>query len=106
MRFTHSEDRKWQGFVKLYAIAVRPHALPIGPVMLQLEFILDRPKYLPKKISYHIKKPDTDNLAKNIKDALTGSIYRDDSQVFKLTVEKRYCIAGEKPRVKIMALYL
>ena len=35
-------------------------------------------------------KPDLDNLAKTILDALNGIVYRDDSQVVQLAISKRY----------------
>lgn len=35
-------------------------------------------------------KPDTDNIAKAVLDALNGLAYKDDSQVADLTVRKRY----------------
>jgi len=41
-------------------------------------------------------KPDTDNIAKAVLDALNNIAYDDDSQVVMLTVRKRY---GETPRV-------
>lgn len=54
---------------------------------------------------HHTKKPDLDNLAKNIKDALTGSLYKDDSQVFEAHLEKRYC-GQEEPHVNITLEYV
>lgn len=101
-----NEDKKWQETVKMYAIQSRPEILPAGPVALLILFRLPRPKTLPKKAAYHIKKPDIDNLAKNIKDALRGSLYRDDSQICASTLEKQYCLDGEKPFVRITARYL
>lgn len=44
------------------------------------------------------KKPDTDNIAKIILDSLNGIAYHDDSQIVKLTVEKRY---SNNPRVEL-----
>ena len=44
-----------------------------------------------------MRKPDADNIAKIILDALTGVAYKDDSQVVGLVVLKRY---GE-PRVEV-----
>lgn len=44
------------------------------------------------------KKPDIDNIAKAVLDALNGVAYRDDTQVVKLYVRKQY---SEKPRVEI-----
>lgn len=43
-------------------------------------------------------KPDTDNIAKSILDSLNGIAYKDDKQVVKLTVEKRY---DEIPSVSV-----
>ena len=42
--------------------------------------------------SFAPKKPDCDNIAKIILDALNGLAYDDDAQVVKLRVEKRYGI--------------
>jgi Holliday junction resolvase RusA-like endonuclease len=36
-------------------------------------------------------KPDADNYAKLVLDALNGVLWRDDSQVVRLFVEKAYC---------------
>lgn len=43
-----------------------------------------------------IKRPDCDNIAKSVLDALNGLAYKDDSQIVKLTVIKEY---AEKPSV-------
>ena len=45
-----------------------------------------------------ITKPDTDNLAKCVLDALNGMAYGDDSQVTALTVRKLY---SDTPRTEI-----
>lgn len=39
---------------------------------------------------YHTKRPDLDNLAKAVKDALRGIIYADDSQIVEAHLYKRY----------------
>ena len=46
---------------------------------------------------YPTKKPDTDNIAK-VKDALNGIAFKDDSQVVKETIIKRY---AEVPKLVI-----
>lgn len=43
-------------------------------------------------------KPDLDNVAKAVLDALNGVIYADDKQVIKLVAEKRYSL---DPRVEV-----
>lgn len=63
-----------------------------GPIRLDLRFVMPRPKShygtgrnadqlkhaAPR---YHTQKPDLDKLVRAIGDALTGVIYRDDSQI-------------------------
>lgn len=45
-----------------------------------------------------MQKPDSDNIAKAILDALNGVAYYDDSQVVGLTVKKEY---GDSARVEV-----
>jgi Holliday junction resolvase RusA-like endonuclease len=42
------------------------------------------------KASFHTKRPDIDNLAKAVKDALQGVIYADDSQIVEAHLYKQY----------------
>ena len=44
------------------------------------------------------KKPDIDNIAKSILDAMNKFIIHDDNQVSKISIEKRY---GEEEKVHI-----
>lgn len=38
------------------------------------------------------KKPDVDNIAKSILDAMNGFILKDDNQVSKISIEKRFAL--------------
>jgi len=66
----------------------------------------DTPKNISKKKReqmlnneiYPTIKPDTDNIAKSILDSLNGIAYKDDKQVVKLNVDKRY---NEEPSVRV-----
>ncbi len=49
-------------------------------------------------IIWHTKKPDADNVAKAVLDALNGVAYHDDTQIARLVVEKKY---SEQPRVEV-----
>lgn len=53
----------------------------------------------------HTTKPDAENVAKAIMDALTGIAYRDDKQVCDLSVTKRYTNEDEQPRTLIGISY-
>ncbi len=88
--YTPKNTRQWEEFVRHQALKYRPEVLWEGPIMMTLGFMMPRPKSMPKKVIYHTKKPDVDNLAKSIKDALQGIIYKTDSQIISLTVSKRY----------------
>jgi Holliday junction resolvase RusA-like endonuclease len=77
-----------------------------GPVRLIIRAYLRIPRSASKKrqaamlsgAEYPTKKPDGDNLAKLIGDALTGVCWRDDAQVVDWIIEKRWCV---EPRVEI-----
>lgn len=59
-------------------------------VELSVVWYLTKPKSTPKKITKPTKKPDTDKLLRAVLDSLTGVVYEDDSQVVRVTAEKKY----------------
>lgn len=71
------------------------------PVRLNIVFYMPRPKSLPKRILFHTKKPDLDKLVRAVKDALTGVIWEDDSQVTDIAAAKLYVKDGSMPRAEI-----
>lgn len=87
----------WQQLVAEQAQAVAADGMFEGPIALGVVFQLPRPKSLPRRIVHHIRKPDTDKLVRNLGDALTGVLYRDDSQVVRLSVWKVYAPIGSAP---------
>jgi len=99
--FAHVYDPKtskdWKENVRQQAIINKVPFLN-GALSMSIHFCLPRPQSLPKKVKYHVKRPDLDNLVKAIKDALRGIAYKDDSQIFSLFCLKNY---GEPPRVEI-----
>jgi len=46
----------------------------------------------------HVKKPDIDNIQKLFFDVMTGLVYHDDNQIWKVKAEKRYSMI---PRTEI-----
>jgi len=79
----------------------RPESPIQGPVSLHIISVFSRPKSHygtgrnSKKLKasaplYHTSKPDADNLAKFVCDALNGIYWRDDAQISIVWVEKRY----------------
>jgi Holliday junction resolvase RusA-like endonuclease len=77
-----------------------------GPLKLRLKFVMPRPKGLiwsrkPMPSIPHDKRPDADNLAKAVKDSLSGLCWRDDAQVYDLMVSKHYAAGDEQPHVVV-----
>lgn len=69
-----------------------------GPVRMMIVAVYEPPASWPKRLHaalaggviYHTSKPDADNIAKLVGDALNEIVYQDDSQVAELIVRKRY----------------
>jgi Holliday junction resolvase RusA-like endonuclease len=77
-----------------------------GAVSISCLFLMPRPKNMvwkkrPMPREPHVKKPDTDNLIKAVKDALTGILWRDDCQVWSESTRKEYHAGDESPCVEI-----
>lgn len=71
------------------------------PIQLSLRFHFFPPKNFKGKIpSWRPKRPDLDNLAKLVKDALNGVLWVDDAQIVKLDASKIY---SKKQGVEIYA---
>lgn len=69
-----------------------------SPMVLTLTFKMG----LNKKEVYHTKRPDIDNLAKAVKDALRGIIYHDDSQIVEAHLFKQYGEPGVIIEIKTL----
>lgn len=64
--------------------------LHYGPVKVTVDVFKALPKRTPKRVESEpdVTKPDADNVAKAVMDALNGVAYTDDAQVAKLVVTK------------------
>lgn len=97
-----SANRNLVHWRRLVSDASQAHAHMIeGPVKLGVSFILPRPKSLPKKVMWHLKKPDLDKLVRSICDSLTGIMWQDDSQVVTIEATKSYAENAESTGVLI-----
>lgn len=95
----------WRELVALFAYdAMRLAGEPpyTGPVLLDLAFVMPRPKSAPKtRTVAAVKRPDLDKLARACFDAISNVCYRDDSQVVGLKASKRIALPGEGPGCEI-----
>ena len=89
------EDTIKYMFLKKYGVKTKPSEKEIA---LKIIATFEPPKSLSKKKRQelidgefgYLHKPDTDNIAKAILDALNGVAYKDDNQVANLLVIKKY----------------
>lgn len=96
------KSRPWKQEVKHTALVAYPHGqLLDGPLVVEITFVLARPaahmgtgrnagQVRPSAPAYPIVRPDVDKLSRAVLDALTGTLWRDDAQVVRKTVEKVY----------------
>lgn len=105
------EDRDMSAYkraVRHYIKARKPERLEKCPVSVQVTFYVYPPEYLKKKkrvahlleseALYVDKKPDLDNYFKAVTDAAEGLLYKNDSQIAAITMQKLYSL---DPRTEI-----
>ncbi|MGD0056402.1 MAG: RusA family crossover junction endodeoxyribonuclease [Methanomassiliicoccales archaeon] len=64
-------------------------------------FVLPRPKSLPRKRRLNTKRPDLDKLIRTVLDGLAKIILPDDAQVVSIVASKRYTVDDENPGVLV-----
>ena len=103
-----AKSRDYKQYVKIEAARVmQDKPLLEQPLAVALVVALPVPKSFSKKKTamalrhelHPAKKPDIDNFFKSL-DCLNGVVWRDDSQIVKLEIEKRY---DEKPWIGVRA---
>ena len=103
---TFKSDRQKANEQTLDALLSRyaPAAPMSGAVALEFIAVFPPPRSASKKAREamlrgtepHTKKPDLDNLVKQLKDAMTRlQFWCDDRQVVRISCEKRYGVVGE-----------
>lgn len=97
--YTPEKTRSYEGMIRTAAMDAMGSRPPIDqPVEFVMRAIFDVPVSWSKKRRAAAlvgdikpgKKPDLDNIAKAWWDALNGVVYRDDSLIVKVSLEKRY----------------
>ena len=91
--------KPWERAV-VAALSTRTFPKFLGAAVVELEFRFIRPANQGKKLlpCWSKRDGDVDKLARSTLDALTAAgVWRDDSQVVRLVVDRCYCSAGEVP---------
>ncbi|KKM27567.1 hypothetical protein LCGC14_1573400 [marine sediment metagenome] len=61
-----------------------------GPIRVKLEFLVPRLKTVVRRYPTGAREGDIDKLMRSILDAMTGVVYKDDSQVIRSILEQNY----------------
>ena len=92
-------SKEFKQTIKKLAVQQSP-TLSESALEVSIVFYMSIPKSKPKKWREHppahCSKPDTDNLVKGTLDALTGVLWKDDSQICTLHAHKEY---SSNPRI-------
>ena len=107
--YTPEKTVEYENFVRVCFMQAYPGAEPIKarvPVVALMTAFYPIPASTSKKqrdrmtagLVVPVVKPDTDNVAKAVLDALNDIAYHDDAQIVHLQVLKRY---AEEPGVKV-----
>lgn len=103
------KSRNYKAYVRMLATqAMKDSGFTMieGPCSIEIFAFFEVPKSKSKKfreaalngLERPTKKPDLSNIIKGIEDALNGLVYKDDSSIVSLKIQKYY---SEFPRVEI-----
>ena len=105
-----TEEGRWQVSATVQLQAQDPDYRSNRPIRLECLFYMPIPESWSKKRKEdlggllagfgkgHTTKPDLNNLIKWVEDCLNGIAWKDDSQVYQITAEKRY---DTEPRTEV-----
>ena len=101
--FTPRDTREFENQISdYYKGAAQGYKFPKGtPIIVSLDFGMHIPASTSKRrkenmingLIHHAVKPDLDNLAKSVLDALNGVAWHDDAQIVELHVQKHYALS-------------
>ena len=101
----NARTKGWEAKIRQNAKSVSYNTVMEGPVAVWLLFVLPRPGYYKRKKDapvLPITRPDLDKLIRAACDAVTGVLFRDDSQVTQLWARKIY---GPEPGLRMTVKY-
>lgn len=96
--YTPDQTVDWEQSILIQALAHKPNHPWDEPIGIGLQFHLPRPKSLSKKKKWPGVRPDLDNYAKSVLDALNGVYYIDDGRICEIVLRKQY---SQDPGVEI-----
>jgi Holliday junction resolvase RusA-like endonuclease len=109
-----NKNKEWRATVAMAAAHAMRNTEIFGdkPISLNILFFMPRPQaHFNKKglvkdnaPKWHTKKPDATKLLRSTEDAMTGIVYRDDSAVARVEVDKFYAQRTSGARIIIQEI--
>lgn len=102
--FQTRRNNEWALQVGYAGRTARPPRPLTGPLAFAAVFYVPRPKSAKKADTRPVRRPDIDNLLHKLTDQFNGVFWEDDSQIVRMSIEKRYAtdnLGGECPGVAI-----
>jgi len=90
--------KKWRKAIEIACLAYANQNIHLGPVRLEVDFYLERPKSVSQsKRAFPIVPPDLDKLIRAVGDGVGQSrvIWGDDSQIVEIVARKHYADGRE-----------
>ena len=95
----NSKTKPWRQEIAGTVIPLmQSRSLITGPIILKLRFFFERPKSVKQCVQCKTTKPDLDKLIRSVADALTGVVFKDDSQIVGIDAGKFF---GSPARVEV-----
>lgn len=92
----------WRTSVSWHVAQAHTGAPLDGALRVVLDFVMPRPSSTPKtRTPAAVKRPDLDKLTRAMFDAMSGIVWRDDSQVVDVTARKRIASVDEQPGARV-----
>ena len=107
--YTPTKTKDYEKLIQQYFMIKYPnHKMLEGRIAVEIVAYIKLPNNISKKKAKEMlnesisptKKPDIDNIAKSILDALNKFVFNDDNQITKLLIQKKYSEV-EKVHIKI-----
>lgn len=114
--YKSKEDIEYENLIKecflKEAKGIKPSKRPVS-ILIEAFYKLPKqtPKYVKDELEENLydyvpqSKPDIDNVAKSVLDALTGIAYVDDKQVYDLCCNKNYDVTSETCYLEVIVIY-
>lgn len=97
--YTPKKTVEFEKQIKNLSDRYKPSVPYTGPLRCEMVFVIRKPKSCKRK--HPSVRPDIDNFAKGVMDALSGTFWKDDGQIIELFARKEYAAVDVPARIHV-----